>query len=37
MLVVAGVAQAASSWSFDEASLSIAAKKGADGVKEKYD
>ncbi|KAK0631873.1 Oligosaccharyltransferase subunit Ribophorin II-domain-containing protein [Immersiella caudata] len=35
LLAAAGVAQAASSWSFDEASLSIAAKKGADGVKEK--
>ncbi|KAK0657462.1 Oligosaccharyltransferase subunit Ribophorin II-domain-containing protein [Cercophora newfieldiana] len=35
LLAAAGVAQAASSWSFDDGSLSIAAKKGAEGVKEK--
>jgi len=36
LLAAAGVAQAASSWSFDDASLTIPAKKGSDIVKEKY-
>lgn len=35
LLVSASIAQAASSWSFDEGLVSIAARKGADGVKEK--
>ncbi|KAK0731187.1 Dolichyl-diphosphooligosaccharide--protein glycosyltransferase subunit Swp1 [Lasiosphaeris hirsuta] len=35
LLVAAGLAQAASSWSFDEGSLLITAKKGSDTVKEK--
>jgi len=34
-LATASIAQAASSWSFDEGLVSIAARKGADGVKEK--
>lgn len=36
LLAVAGIAQAASSWSFEDASLSIAARKGSEGVREKY-
>ncbi|KAK1834861.1 Dolichyl-diphosphooligosaccharide--protein glycosyltransferase subunit 2 [Podospora conica] len=35
LLATASIAQATSSWSFDEGLVSIAAKKGADGVKEK--
>lgn len=35
LLATASIAQAASSWSFDEGLVSIAARKGADGVKEK--
>ncbi|KAK1755087.1 Dolichyl-diphosphooligosaccharide--protein glycosyltransferase subunit 2 [Echria macrotheca] len=35
LLVAAGVAQAASSWSFDDASLAISAKKASEAVKEK--
>lgn len=36
LLVLAGVAQAASSWGFDDGTLSVVAKKGGAGVKEKY-
>ncbi|KAK4462097.1 Dolichyl-diphosphooligosaccharide--protein glycosyltransferase subunit Swp1 [Cladorrhinum samala] len=35
LLVLAGVAQAASSWGFDDGTLSVVAKKGGAGVKEK--
>ncbi|KAK4166656.1 Dolichyl-diphosphooligosaccharide--protein glycosyltransferase subunit Swp1 [Cladorrhinum sp. PSN259] len=35
LLLLAGVAQAASSWGFDDGSLSIVAKKAGAGVKEK--
>ena len=35
LLLAAGAVQAASSWSFDDASVSVAAKKGSDAVKEK--
>ncbi|KAK3498350.1 hypothetical protein B0T13DRAFT_259964 [Neurospora crassa] len=36
MLLAAGAAQAASSWGFDDASISVAAKKGSDAIKEKF-
>lgn len=37
LLAAAGTAQAASSWGFDDATVSITAKKGSDGaVKEKF-
>ncbi|KAK3983913.1 Oligosaccharyltransferase subunit Ribophorin II-domain-containing protein [Cladorrhinum sp. PSN332] len=35
LLLLAGVAQAASSWGFDDGTLSVVAKKGGAGVKEK--
>ena len=35
LLAAAGIAQAASSWSFDEGSLTVVAKKASEGVKEK--
>ena len=35
LLLAAGVAQAASSWGFDEAALTVSGKKGGgDGIKE---
>ena len=37
LLLAAGAAQAASSWSFDDASLTVTSKKNPEGgVKEKY-
>lgn len=36
LLLAAGAAQAASSWGFDEATLSVGAKKAGTSVKEKY-
>lgn len=35
LLVAAGVAEAASSWSFDEATVAVVSKKAGDGLKEK--
>ncbi|KAK0618423.1 Oligosaccharyltransferase subunit Ribophorin II-domain-containing protein [Bombardia bombarda] len=35
LLLAAGTAQAASSWGFDEGSVSVAAKKGSEAVREK--
>jgi oligosaccharyltransferase complex subunit delta (ribophorin II) len=35
LLVAAGVAEAASSWTFDDASVSVVSKKASDGSKEK--
>ncbi|KAL2143559.1 hypothetical protein VTI28DRAFT_10345 [Corynascus sepedonium] len=37
LLLATGVAQAASSWGFDDGSVQIAAKKGGDSIKEKFD
>lgn len=36
VLLVAGVAQAATAWTFDDASVIVTAKKGGEPVKEKY-
>jgi oligosaccharyltransferase complex subunit delta (ribophorin II) len=35
LLVATGVAEAAASWSFDDASVSVVSKKASDGSKEK--
>lgn len=35
LLLAVGAAQAASSWSFDDATISVSSKKGGDGLKEK--
>ncbi len=35
LLFAAGAVQAASSWSFDQGTISVSSKKNADGVKEK--
>lgn len=35
LLVAAGVAEAASSWTFDDASVSVVSKKASDGSKAK--
>ncbi len=35
LLLAAGVAQAASGWGFDDASVQIAAKKAAESIREK--
>lgn len=35
LLLAAGAAQAASSWSFNDGTISVTSKKGADGIKEK--
>lgn len=36
LLAAAGVAHAASSWSFDDGNLAVSAKKASEGIKEKY-
>jgi oligosaccharyltransferase complex subunit delta (ribophorin II) len=35
LLLAAGAAEAASAWSFDDASVAVVAKKAGDGFKEK--
>ena len=35
LLLAAGIAEAASSWSFDEGTVAVVSKKGGDGLKEK--